>query len=34
MSELDNITFSYAMNHIANNLERIALALESIERRT
>jgi hypothetical protein len=31
---MDDVTFNYAMNHIANMLERIALALESIERRT
>ena len=30
----DDVTFNYAMNYIANKLERIALALESIERRT
>ena len=34
MSEIDAGTFNYAMNYIANMLERIALALESIERRT
>lgn len=34
MSEINEITFNYAINHIANILERIALALESIERRT
>ena len=31
---MDDHTFNYAMNNIANMLERIALALESIERRT
>ena len=31
---MDDITFNTAMAHIANMLERIALALETIERRT
>jgi hypothetical protein len=31
---MDDITFNIAMDYIAKQLERIALALESIERRT
>ena len=34
MSEINEVTFNIAMDYIANKLERIALALESIERRT
>ena len=31
---MDDVTFNNAINDVANILERIALALESIERRT
>ena len=34
MSEIDEFTFNTAIGHLANILERIALALEAIERRT
>jgi hypothetical protein len=34
MAEISDYTFLKTMNELSNMLERIALALESIERRT